>query len=210
MSLMGKSFALTNWAELINGINESATNTIKTPATLREGFHSLFHKKSLVLGANQKNHQSLIFIGRGGSEAKWTQAEPKSIPKDKSPTVCSWTSSSVPPPLCLLWLSDSLFASVISGAHWVLQAAQQSSSSLPCFSASNHFKKTSFILWFLIPPRLLQEPKTSCMPGSIHSVEVSLSDWKWCRWTAMRRTQTCKGKEGRTGSLWTLDFPYLS
>ena len=37
---------------------------------LREGFHLLFHKKSLVLGGKQKKISFLIFIGRGGSEAK--------------------------------------------------------------------------------------------------------------------------------------------
>ena len=76
----------------------------------------------------------------------------------------------------------------VSALFWVLQAAQQGMpSSLLCSSAWIISQKISFILWLLFPPSLLQEPKTLCMPGSIHSLEVSLGDWKRCWWTTMRR-----------------------
>ena len=88
-----------------------------------------------------------------------------------------------PPPVPPLSASSSfltVFASVISGARWVLQAAQQGvPSSLLCSSAWIISQKISFILWLLFPPSLLQEPKTLCMPGSIHSLEVSSLTLIW-------------------------------
>lgn len=112
-----------------------------------------------------------------------------------------WALPSLPPPA-----SRQTLPSVVSWAHGVLQAAQQGMPSTLLHSSPwTISQKISFILWHEFPPSLLQEPKALFMPRSIHSLEVSLGDWKCCCSSISPRTRTKgKGRQDRYSDLASL------